>query len=252
MSMALKRRLRDKETLVGSLVTLGSADVAEVMALVGFDYLWIDVEHTPLDFAQAQRMIQAVGGRCPCIIRVPENREVWIKKALDTGCDGLVIPQVKTEEEARSAVRWSLYPPLGERSVGISRAQGYGLSFGEYVNQANEELVIVVQVEHIEGVRNCEAIARVPGIDAVLIGPYDLSGSLGMPGEMEHIEVQRAIEQAKKQCELAGVPVGIFTAEGELARRYIAEGYCLIALGLDTFFLWGAARKELEQARSGS
>ena len=249
MSANFKTRLRDKETLIGSLVTLGSADVAEVMSLVGFDYLWIDIEHTPMGFTQAQRMIQAVGGRCPCIVRVPENREVWIKKALDTGCDGIMIPQVKTEQEARSAVRWSLYPPQGERSVGISRAQGYGMSFGEYVSQANEELVIVVQVEHIEGVRNSGAIAKVPGIDAILIGPYDLSGSLGMPGETEHVEVKKAIEEVKKQCELAGVPIGIFTAEGESAQRYAAEGYSLIALGLDTFFLWGAAKKALEQAR---
>ena len=101
MSASLKRRLRDKETVIGSLVTLGSTDVAEMMSLVGFDYLWIDIEHTPLDFSQAQRMIQAVGGRCPCIVRIPENKEIWIKKALDTGCKGIVVPQVKTEEEAR-------------------------------------------------------------------------------------------------------------------------------------------------------
>ena len=123
MLVNFKERLRKKETVIGSLITLGAAEVAEMMSLVGFDYLWIDIEHSPLDFTHAQRMIQAVGGRCPCIVRIPENREVWIKKALDMGCAGIVVPQVKTGEEARSAVRWSLYPPEGERSVGISRAQ---------------------------------------------------------------------------------------------------------------------------------
>lgn len=252
MPRNLKTRLKDKETLIGSLVTLGSPDVAEVMSLVGFDYLWIDLEHSPYDFTQAQRMIQAVGGRCPCIVRVPENKEVWVKKALDIGSDGIVVPQVKTEEEARSAVRWSLYPPQGERSVGVSRAQGYGLKFGEYVNQANKDLLIVVQVEHTEGVMNIEAIVGVPGIDVILIGPYDLSGSLGVPGEIQHVEVEKAIEEIRSQCQSAGVAVGIFTADPASARRYAEEGYSLLAVGLDTFFLWGAAMNALQQARSGS
>ncbi len=249
MSFNFKTRLKNRETLIGSLVTLGSADVAELMSLAGFDYLWIDAEHAPLDFTQVQRMIQAVGGRCSCIVRIPENREVWIKKALDTGCNGIIAPQVKTGEEARSLVRWSLYPPEGERSVGISRAQGYGMNFEEYLSHANEKLVIVAQVEHIEGVRNIKAIAATPGLDAILVGPYDLSGSLGMPGKIREPQVEKAISEVKKHCELAGVSVGIFTTDGESAKVYADEGYNLIALGLDTFFLWGAARKALEQAR---
>ena len=96
MGNDMKRRLREKEVLIGSLVTLPSTDVAEMMSLVGWDYLWIDTEHAPIDFVQAQRMVQAVGGRCHCLIRIPENREVWIKKALDIGCDGIVVPQVKS------------------------------------------------------------------------------------------------------------------------------------------------------------
>ncbi|MCP4104825.1 MAG: 2,4-dihydroxyhept-2-ene-1,7-dioic acid aldolase [Desulfobacteraceae bacterium] len=250
MPFDLKTRLKNKETLIGSLVTLGSADVAELMSFVGFDYLWIDAEHAPLDFAQIQRMIQAVGGRCPCIVRVPENREVWIKKALDTGCDGIIAPQVRTGEEARSLVRWSLYPPEGERSVGISRAQGYGMNFEEYLGQANDKLVIVAQAEHIEGVRNIKAIAATPGLDAVLTGPYDLSGSLGIPGKIKHPQVEEAISEVKKHCEQAGVSVGIFTTDSDSARAYADEGYNLIALGLDTFFLRDAAKKALKQAKT--
>ena len=248
MSSGFKARLKDKHTLIGSLVTLGSADVAEIMSLVGFDYLWIDLEHTPMSFDQAQRMIQAVGGRCPCLVRVPENNAVWIKKALDTGCAGIVVPQVKTAEQAQAAVRWSLYPPEGERSVGIARAHGYGKSFGQYVSRANEELAIVIQVEHTEGVRNIESIARTPGIGAILIGPYDLSGSLGVLGEVEHAWVKRAIREIKEHCEAAGVPVGIFASEGQLARVYIDAGFSLIALGIDTLFLLRAAREALKQA----
>ena len=95
---SLKTRLKSGETLIGSLVTLASADVAEIMSLVGFDYLWIDTEHAPIDFVHAQMMIQAVGGRCPCLVRIPENDEVWIKKALDTGCDGIVKKPVFRQE----------------------------------------------------------------------------------------------------------------------------------------------------------
>jgi 2-dehydro-3-deoxyglucarate aldolase/4-hydroxy-2-oxoheptanedioate aldolase len=94
----LRARLKDRETLIGTVLTLTSTEAAEMMALVGFDYLWIDTEHTPMDFTHAERMVQAVGGRCPCLIRIPENKEVWIKKALDLGCDGIIVPQVKSKE----------------------------------------------------------------------------------------------------------------------------------------------------------
>ena len=132
---------------------------------------------------------------------------------------------------------------------GYRERKPYGLGFKEYMRQANEELVIVVQVEHIEGVKNIEAIAGVPGIDAILIGPYDLSGSLGMPGQVTQPEVQMAIREVRKGCELAGIAAGIFAADGESARGYVEEGYSLIAVGLDSLFLWGAAKKALEQVR---
>ena len=117
----LKRRLHAGESVVGPLVTIGSTEVAEMLSMVGFDYLWIETEHAPTDFVLAQQMIQAAGGRCPCLVRIPEAKEVWVKKALDTGCDGIVVPQVRTAEEARQVVAWSLYPPQGRRSVGIKR-----------------------------------------------------------------------------------------------------------------------------------
>jgi 2-dehydro-3-deoxyglucarate aldolase/4-hydroxy-2-oxoheptanedioate aldolase len=232
--------------LIGTLVTLASPDVAEVLSHVGFDYLWIDTEHAPLDFAHVQQMIQAVGGRCPCLVRVPENKEVWIKKALDTGCDGIVVPQVRSAAEAENVIGWSLYPPAGERSVGVSRAHKYGMAFQEYVETANDELVIVLQVEHVEGVRNIASIARVPGIDAILIGPFDLSGSLGVLGQIAHPRVREAIEEVKRHCKEAGVPMGIFAVDVEFAKNSIGEGFSLIALGLDVFYLWQSAQAALE------
>jgi len=252
MTNNLKTRLRNGETLIGSLVTIPSTDVAEMMSLVGFDYLWIEAEHAPTGFVQVQMMIQAVGGRCPCLVRIPENKEVWIKKALDIGCDGIVVPQVKSAAEAEEAVAHCLYPPAGRRSVGVSRAHGYGMSFQEHVSKINDELLIVLQVEHAESVKNVAEIVKVPGIGAILIGPFDLSGSLNLLGQITHPQVEEAIEEIKQHCEAAQVPLGIFAVDAQYARDAIASGFKLIALSLDSFFLWKSAQAALNQSRGKS
>jgi len=249
MGNDMKSRLRGKEILIGSLVTLPSADIAEIMSLVGWDYLWIDTEHATTDFIQAQRMVQAVGGRCPCLVRIPENKEVWIKKALDIGCDGIVVPQVKSAVEAQRVIDCSYYPPVGRRSVGVTRAHNYGMSFEDYVQRANEELVIVLQIEHIDGVKNIESISKVPGVDALLIGPLDLSGSLGVIGQIDHPKVQEAIGEVKRKCEEAGMPIGIFSADPVSAKEKIQEGFSLIALNMDAAYLWQAAKSALDEVR---
>jgi 2-dehydro-3-deoxyglucarate aldolase/4-hydroxy-2-oxoheptanedioate aldolase len=249
---SLKARVRAGEVLIGPIVTLSSPDVAEALAQVGFDYLWIENEHAPLGVLEAQRMLQAVGGGCPTLIRVPTNDPVWLKKTLDTGCDGVVVPLVKSAAEARRAVDACRYPPAGNRGVGITRAHRYGLGFAEYVEAANEEIAVVLQVEHAEAVENVEAIAQVPGVDALLVGPYDLSGSMGLLGQVDHPDVQAAIERVQRACEDAGMTLGIFAGTPEQARRYIAAGFSLIALGLDVLYLWQAAQAALKQAREAA
>ncbi len=245
----LRERLGRGETLIGSIVSVSSSDVAEAMSLVGFDFLWIESEHSPLDFTDVQMLIQAVGGRVPCLVRIPENAEVWFKKALDTGCDGLVVPQVRTADEARRAVRWAYYPPLGERSVGITRAQGYGITFSEYVETINDRLLLVLQVEHKTAVDNVEEIVRVPGISAVLIGPFDLSGSLGLLGQTTHPEVESRIETVRAACEEAKVPLGIFAVDAPTARRYIERGFRLITCASDLTFMQRGAGEALRAIR---
>jgi 2-keto-3-deoxy-L-rhamnonate aldolase RhmA len=248
----LKTRLMNREALIGSLVTMAHPDVAEALSLVGFDYLWIETEHSAMNIAQAQMMIQAVGGRCPCLVRIPANQEVWVKKALDTGCDGIIVPQIRTAEEVKDIVNWSRYPPLGRRSVGISRAHDYGMSFQDYVKRSNEELVVVIQIENTGAVENMAAIAAVPGVDAFFIGPFDLSGSLGVLGEITHPQVQEAIATTKGHCEAAGVPAGIFAVDASAARDAIADGFSLIGLSMDAVFLWQSAKAALDQARGTS
>ncbi len=245
----LKARLRNGDLLIGVLVTIPSADVADIMSRVGFDYLWLDAEHSPADFSQIHTMVQAAGGRSPCLVRVPENKEVWIKKALDTGCHGVVVPQVRSAEEARQAVEACLYPPAGQRSVGITRAHSYGMSFQDYVGAANDELAIVLQVEHALGVQAIESIASVPGVDAILVGPFDLSGSLNLLGQITHPEVQGAIEKVRRACQAARVPLGIFAVDVPSARSWIDKGFSLIALNTDAAFMWQSAKVALAEVR---
>jgi len=245
----LRERLWCGETLIGSIVSVASADVAEAMSLVGFDFLWIEAEHAPLSFTDVQMLIQAVGGQVPCLVRIPENAEVWFKKALDTGCDGLVVPQVKTADDARRAVRCAYYPPLGERSVGITRAQGYGATFSEYVETINDRLLLVLQVEHKTAVDNVEEISRVPGIGAILIGPFDLSGSLGLLGQTTHPEVESRIESVREACEKARIPLGIFAVDAPTASRYIDRGFRLITLATDMAFMQRGAEEALRAIR---
>ena len=249
MDPRLKERLGKGDVLVGTLATLASPEVAEILAQVGFDWVWIEMEHSPIDLVMAQVMIQAVGGRCPCIVRSPWNDSVWIKRILDIGCNGIVIPQIKTASEAEQAIKACKYPPEGIRGVGIARAHGYGMNFNEYVRQSNELLAVILQIEHSEAVTNIEVILDVPGIDAVVIGPYDLSGSMGLVGQVTHQKVQDAIHRVKSACLERKIPVGIFVADAntEAARRYISDGYTLIALGTDAMYLLSSARKALQE-----
>ena len=177
-----RTRLRRRDLLVGPLLTLAAPSAAEAFARAGCDWVWIDLEHAPLSLDQAQQIIQAVGDRSGTAVRVPWNDPVHIKQALDLGCDAVIVPQVRTADEARLAVAAAKYPPTGDRSVGIARAQQYGLTLSEYVRTANDRVAVIVQIEHIDAVVQMNEILAVPGVDGVIVGPYDLSASLGRPG----------------------------------------------------------------------
>ena len=192
MEHQFRQRLRSGELLVGTMVTLGSPEVAEILASVGFDWLFLDAEHGPFEAPVMQRVLQGAGSEMPCLIRVSASEEVAIKKALDVGAAGIIAPMVNSDKQAEKVVRLSKYAPLGTRGVGLGRAQGYGLRFQEYVDRANEDVAVIIQAEHIEAVENMEAIVQVAGIDAVLVGPYDLSASLDRLGEVSHPEVVSA------------------------------------------------------------
>ena len=144
--MDFKERLSQGKPLIGTLLTLGVPSIAEMLSRCGFNWLWIDMEHAPLSLEQTQQLIQAKDDKCAAFVRVPANDEVWIKHILALGADGNIVPQVRTVAEAERAVAASKYPPEGVRSVGIARAHGFGMDFANYVKQANERLIVILQI----------------------------------------------------------------------------------------------------------
>jgi len=252
MNSHFRDRLKRGDLCIGTFLTLSCPEIAELCAEAGFDWVFIDLEHTPLDVRDVQTMIPRLGNECGCLVRVSSREEGSIKKVLDTGVDGIVVPHIETRGETSDVVRQCLYPPDGNRGVGISRAQKYGLGFGDYVEHANDRILVIPQVESITGVRNIEDIARVPGISAVFVGPYDLSGSIGMLGRVESPEVQQSINRVGCACYGAGIPAGIFGVDVEAVEPYIEQGFTLIGLGMDTLFLGRSFCHALERLRGPS
>ena len=240
-----KAQLAGGELLLGSMVTLPSPAVAEILVQLGYQWLFVDGEHGPLETAEVLAILQAVGNQVPCIVRVPAAAEVPIKKMLDLGAAGIIAPQVNTAQQAADVVAWSLYAPEGRRGVGLARAHGYGLNFQEYVESANQEITVIVQAEHIEAVENIEQIVQVEGIDAVLLGPYDLAASLGKMGQVDDPEVTGAIDRITAACQEADLPLGIFGVSADAIRPYIEKGYNLVVAGTDTIFLASAGGQML-------
>jgi 2-keto-3-deoxy-L-rhamnonate aldolase RhmA len=251
MPTNLRKRLQSGKLALGTILSLNSPDVAEVLSKTGFDWLFIDGEHGTFDTRELQAILQAAGENIECVFRIPALDEVHIKKALDVGSNGLIVPQVNTAEQAQNLVKWSRYPPEGARGLGFARAQGYGFEVNEYLQSANETITLIVQAESAEAVKNIEAIVQVGGLDAVLVGPYDLSSSLGRPGEVTHPQVQEAIKRVASVCKEAKMPVGIFGMTAQAVQPYIEQGFRLIVVGVDTVLLGNATRQLLQQLKEG-
>ena len=251
-SNRVKAMLAQRQATVGSWLGLGCPEVAEIMANVGFDWLVVDTEHGPMDFEKAQAMLQAMNGtQTVPMLRVAWNDPVLIKRALDIGAMGLVIPLVTNREEAELAVRAARYPPQGIRGIGVGRAHGYGLQFKQYIEAANREIMVVVQIEDIEAVRNIEDIVSVEGIDALFIGPLDLSGSMGFVGQFDPLpaNVVEAVDQVIKAAKRAGMPLGIWVGSPEAANERIAQGFQFVGLGLDCVILGMACQEMLSRVK---
>jgi 2-keto-3-deoxy-L-rhamnonate aldolase RhmA len=241
--MLVSQRLGQGSPYVGTLVTLASPEAADALALAGLDWLFVDMEHSPvLDPAAVLRIVQAVAGKADVLVRVPTNDDVWITKVLDTGADGVIVPCVNSAEQARRAVSAAKYPPLGRRSVGITPAHGYGADFAGYIDRANGSTALVVQIEDIAAVEHVDEIIATPGVDAAFIGPYDLSGSMGKLGQVDDPDVQRAIERVVDGCAQVGMPLGFFSMTTDGARKALQRGIRFLAVGTDIGLLMAAGK----------
>lgn len=242
------QRLRAGELLIGTMITLPSPEITEILAKTGYDWLFIDAEHGAFNPQQTQSMLQAAGN-CPCVIRVPSGEDIWIKKALDSGAAGIIVPQVHTADQAEQIISRCKYSPAGNRGVGIGRAHSYGMEFEEYIRNANKDTAVILQAESRQAIENIDAIVKLEGLDAVLIGPYDLSASLGKIGQVTDPEVQDAIRTIANACQAAGIRLGFFGVTAEAVKPYIKQGFTLITVGVDTLFIINSANNTLAELR---
>lgn len=248
----LKSRLAGKELTLGSWISLAHPAVAEIMAGAGFEWLVVDLEHSAITLGEAAELIRVIdlGGVVP-LVRVSANDPVQIKRVMDAGAHGVIVPMVNTASEAEQAVAAVHYPPRGRRGVGLARAQGYGTTFERYRDWLNRESMVIVQVEHIEAVNNLAAILAVEGVDGFIVGPYDLSGSLGLPGEFEHPQMAAALEEIRQVAAQSTAAAGyhVVPPQPDLVRQKIAAGYTFIAYSVDFLLLGEMCRQGLQTIR---
>ncbi len=251
MKNHLKELLRSGKPAIGMLLQLPNASVVEILAQSGFDWLLIDSEHGPIDVETLHAMIRATAGtNTTPVVRVARNLDWLAKRVLDIGALGVMMPAVNSAQEALEAVHAVRYPPDGIRGFGPTfAALRWGLAGADYVKQANDEVMAIVQIEHIDAVECIEEILAVPGLDLPLIGPYDLSGSMGLLGQVQHPRVQEAIERVLAAGKKANLPVGIFGITAEEVNTYLDAGFKAILVGVDAALLASAARQLLDQIR---
>lgn len=237
---------------IGSWISLNHPSIAEIMADAGFDWLCIDMEHSVTDYFEMQQLIMAIQGKgVKAFVRVGENNTRIIKRALDAGADGIIVPSVSSVEDAKKAVQATYYPPFGKRGVGLARAQSYGFDFENYRDGKAKHITLIAQIEHIDAIAQLDQIIQLEGIDGTFIGPYDLSGSMGKPGQYDDEDVKQALARydsiAAKYDKLIGFHV--VSTDHRLVKEKQDKGYNFIGFGFDAYFLGSLVRNELKQLK---
>lgn len=243
----VKAALKAGKPQVGTWLSLGNVFASRLMARIGFPWLTVDLEHSPIGWTDAGHIFGAIADAgCVCLARVPKGDHDYIKRVLDAGAHGIVVPMVNTVEEAKLAIAAAKYPPQGNRSVGgAMHALNFDATAGDYYKHANDEILVVLQTESPEGVANADAIYSLPGVDAIFVGPNDLTfqmrdaeGHDPTPAEFEAM-LQRILAAGKK----AGTPVGLHVQTVEQVEKRIAEGWQFIAVGSELRFMVSEAQK---------
>lgn len=248
----VRRALLERRLSLGTWIQIGHPAVAEVLASAGFDWIAADMEHTDIGPAAFAALARGMHGRGPTpLARVRENDTLAIRQVLDLGAQGVIVPLVHTAAEAERAVQAAKYPPRGIRGFCFSRMNNWGADFDTYRATANDDIAVVVMIESRQGVENIDAILAVDGVDGVFIGPYDLSGSCGVPGQTSHTLVQAGCQRVLDACRSAGKAAGMHVVipVPETIAKAIADGFTFLALGVDTVFLAAGARDAMNSAK---
>lgn len=246
----LRAAIRDRDPIAGSWVSIGHPIVAELSASLGFEFVLIDTEHAAIGIETLENLIRAVDaapGETQPVVRVPTADPDHIKRVLDLGVSGIMVPQVHTRPAARKIVAATRYPPAGRRGVAASRAAGYGLSFTEYIGRADEETLVLVQIESSKGVANAGEIAAVEGIDGLYVGPADLSKSLRSFMELEGSDFEEATARVLEAAHAEETGVGIFVSAEQQIPPWFEAGFDFFTLSLDTQFIIDGNRRFRER-----
>jgi 2-keto-3-deoxy-L-rhamnonate aldolase RhmA len=250
----LRRRLAGGEVVIGPFMNCGYGAFIEAVGLAGLDYAIIDTEHGPLSIDTAEDLCRAAQGvGLAPIIRVRANEPSLIQRALDIGSAGVQVPQIETREDAEAVVRAAKYAPLGRRGLSYyTRAGDYAIHGTAGVTDAlNREQLVIIHVEGVRGLENLDGILSVGGVDVVFLGPYDLSQSFGIPGQVNDPRVIAGMERAARQIRAAGKWAGTFAADPATARRWMDLGVQYISLGVDVGIFASACRELVSRLREG-
>jgi 2-keto-3-deoxy-L-rhamnonate aldolase RhmA len=248
----LKQKLFDKQITLGSWITIGNASIAEIMAKAGFEWLVVDLEHTTIDLNVAGDLIRVIDlcGKTP-LVRLTSNDSNQIKRVMDAGAHGIIVPSVNSSDEAVRAVSATRYAPNGSRGVGLARAQGYGSDFQQYINWQIDGPIVIVMIEHKDALDQLEGILTTKGVDAFIIGPYDLSCSMGIPGDFTNPLFIEALNYIRQAGERLGCATGIHIVEPdiELLEKVIKEGFNFIAYSVDIRLLDVSLRAGIQKMK---
>ena len=252
----LKQRFRNRERLFAGWISYAHPAIAETFALAGFDCIFIDMEHSTINIEQGQRIIAACHGEnVPCIPRPVSHSNDYIKPLLESGADGMLIQMVETAQQVAELINLLKYPPGGKRTYGVNRAHGYGLEFDSYIRKWNDSSIFLLQIESVLGVENIDSLLSFDEVDGVMIGPLDLAGSLGVPGQTKHPLVIEASSKVIDSCKRYGKSCGTQVATANISEvNFLFElGYSFSILGSDLFVIteWVSDIKSLIQNFSG-
>lgn len=239
---------------IGSWLQFSQPAHAEILAKAGFDWLAVDLEHSVIDLREAEDLIRIIE-LCDVVplVRMSSNNPVQIARIMDAGAHGVIVPMINDKQEAKAAVDAVFYPPKGQRSVGLARAHGYGATFEEYRNWLPENGIVIVQIENNRGVENLREILSVEGVFGFIVGPYDLSSSLGVPGQLDHplmVEKMKEINDTARDFPHIKKGLHKVSIDPQPVLDAIEEGYELIAYSTDMLFMGDSCRRGIKQIRS--